>query len=201
MSKGLSDIHISLSENFGPGEHREAENLFKPFGTVETKTYFRATYDPLTLFAIMTVSFAVGNFANGFFTKMGEDAYEQSKKALAALLTRPRKPLDKLTTLEYVFPHNGLEIHAFLETAKAEVVERAHTDSGQIMSLLNEANATKKLPLGADRIELQFDTSNMKWNFTAAMGLSGTHFSKFKFNDSTDSWEPMNWLVGWAVET
>lgn len=191
LSKVIHDIHVSLSENFSPEEYKEAQNLFEAFGDVDIKTYFRATYDPLTLFAIITVSFALGSFAKGFFTKMGEDAYEQFKKALAALLTRERKPIDKATTLEYVFPYNGLEIHAFLETREAEIVERAHSESKQITNLLDEFMTAKKLPSGADYIQLQFDTSIMKWKFAAAMGMSGSHFAKFKFNDSTNSWDEL----------
>jgi hypothetical protein len=193
LSKG-PDIRLSLSENFGSEEHSEAEFLFKTFGNVDTKTYFRAAYDPLALFAIITVTFAVSSFAQGFFGKMGEDGYEQFKKGLATLLTRARTPIEKETTLEYVFPYDGLEIHAFLETRKTEIVERAQTESKQITNLLEQAKATDKLPLDADHIDLQFDTSTMRWKFTAAMGLSRTHknFAKFKFNDSTDSWEKIS---------
>jgi hypothetical protein len=189
LQRNAPDIRISLSENFGAEEYEEARKLFDKFGTVETTTYFRAGADPLTLFAIMTVSFALANFASGFFTRMCEDVYDWFKTGLASLVTRERKPMEKATTLEYQFPYDGINVHARVETRDSLLVKDALTNSRQIIDLLEQAKSSAKLPSPVSQIHITYDNAAKRWKFTDALGLSVSEFVKYRFNESSESWE------------
>lgn len=104
----------------------------------------------------MILTLTLGTFAKGFFTKMGEDAYDTLKSSLATLLTRKRKPVEKETVLQFQFPYDEVDVHASLETGSPVVAKNALTNSMQIIKLLEQAESSGKLPSPATQIDLEY---------------------------------------------
>ena len=99
-----------------------------------------------------------------YFSKMGEDAYDLSKKGLASLVTRIRRPINRATVLEFVFPFDGFDVHAFLETRSQENANYALAHSSEMVALLDAAKSANRLPR-ANQIEFQYDEDAKHWKF------------------------------------
>jgi hypothetical protein len=188
LSQTSVDIRISLSENFTQPEYDEARKVFESFGSVDTKTYFRAAADAQTLFVIVIITFTLGNIATGFFTKMGEDAYDNLKSAIATFLARRRHPT-KETVTEIKFPFDSFTVRAFLETEETNEAKEALTKSKQILDLLTEGRSSNSLPSPLTEIELKYDKTTKRWKFSAALNFSADEFAKYVFNEESSSWE------------
>jgi hypothetical protein len=178
------DIRISLSENFSQPEYQQAAQLFADFGKVDVRSHIRESAEEL--FAILIITFVTLPFANGYFGKMGEDAYAGTRKKIAEFIAK-RRHATKPTQAEHILDYNEFEVHALVVAEDATVADEALSRLSGITEILERMKSNGTLPSPADRIFFEFDKVAGSWRPVGA--TSTKPFAKHSFDVRKNAWQ------------